>query len=95
MDRTKFYYENQLNLQKHQKLYLQMKTKCIFLGIYIWFSFVNIAFDVFEDLADFHNKTLFGPSLLLLISFIVYVVGYIDLFLHIKKLKRENRYFHA
>ena len=65
------------------------------LGIYIWFSFVNIAFDVFEDLADFHNKTLFGPSLLLLISFIVYVVGYIDLFLHIKKLKRENRYFHA
>jgi hypothetical protein len=64
-----------------------------FLGLYGWFSVFNVFLNIFSDLADFHNKNDFGAISILISWFIVYVIGYIDLFLYIRKLKRENRYF--
>ena len=63
-----------------------------FLGLYGWFSFFNIFIDLFSDLADFHNDDI-GAISIIISWFIVYVIGYIDLSLYIRKLKRENRYF--
>lgn len=65
-----------------------------YLGLYGWFSFFNVFLEIFSDLADFHNDDIGGVSIIIS-WFIVYVIGYIDLFLYIKKLKRENRYFHV
>lgn len=54
--------------------------------------FSDIFIDLFSDLADFHNDDIGGVSIIIS-WFIVYLIGYIDLFLHFRELKRENRYF--
>lgn len=62
------------------------------LAIFAWFSFANVFVRAIPDMEEFQNKTLLGALTIMVAWFIVYGIGYFDVYreLYLKS-KRIDR----